>query len=118
MHPASLYQALAFLKQNNALYKKVDIVMENVPYELLDFSDNEDAQELDNCTDSIEEVDNSLHSCSLDSQKTMFIPHIVTLEEVSIAPGEGKAQVSIFNDSFSKELAFQCLFPTYKKILL
>ena len=42
---ASLYQALDFLKQNNALYKDVDIVMKNVLRDLLDLSDNKNGQE-------------------------------------------------------------------------
>lgn len=75
---ASLYQALDFLKQNNALYKDVDIVMKNVLRDLLDLSDNKDGQELDKSSNSIEETDNPLHSYSFNSQETMFIPQTVT----------------------------------------
>lgn len=84
--------------------------MENVPRNLLDFSDNEDGQELDNSSDSMEEIDNPLHSYSFDSQEISFIPYSVTSEEVGIAPGEGKTLVSIFNYSFCEELAFPWLF--------
>ena len=64
---ASLYQALVFLKQNNALHKDVDAVVENVPRDLLDFSEYEDSQELDNSSDSTEEIENLLHSYSFNS---------------------------------------------------
>ena len=50
--------------------------MENVPRDLLDFSDNEDGQELDKPSDSVEEIDNPLHSYSFNSLETIFIPHI------------------------------------------
>ena len=79
--------------------------MENVPRDLLDFSDNEDGQELDKPSDSIEEIDNPLHSYSLILWRP-FLYHTLTSEKVNIVPGEGKGQVSIFNDSFYEELAF------------
>ena len=102
MHPASLYQALVFLKQN---IKDVDNVMENMPHDLLGFSDNEDGQKLDNSSDSIEEIENPLLTYSFES----CLYHIhVTVEKVSIAPGEGEGEVSTFNDSLI----------SYRKILL
>lgn len=83
MHPASPYQSsIRFLKQNGALCKlckDVDIVMKKVPHDLLDFSDNEDGQELDNCSDSIKEINNPLQLYSLHSQQTVFIPHAIIL---------------------------------------
>ena len=36
--------------------------MENVPQNLLDFSDNEDVYEIENSNESLEKTDNPLHS--------------------------------------------------------
>lgn len=67
----------------------VDISMEFLPWELLDFSDNGDAHDIENSNESLEKANNPLHSYSFTSQETMLISHIVvTSEEVSIAPGK------------------------------
>lgn len=67
----------------------VDISMEFLPWELLDFSDNGDAHDIENSNESLEKANNPLHSYNFTSQETMFISHIVvTSEEVSIAPGK------------------------------
>ena len=114
MYPVSLYQALALLKQNNALFKDVNISIEFVPWDLLDFSNNGDARDIENSNESLKKTNNLLHSYNFTSQETMFIPHIVTSEEISIAPGKGKEPVSIFKDNYCEELAFPCLVPTGK----
>ena len=44
----------------------------------------------------LEENGNLLDSQRFNSQETMFIPHILTSEEISIAPDEVK---NIFNDN-------------------
>ena len=72
--------------------------MENVSRNLLGLSDNEDVQELDNSSDSIKEIDNSLHTYSFNSHKTMLIPHTSTSEKVSIYLGEGITPVSIVQE--------------------
>ena len=105
----SLYKALAFLKQNNALYKDVDNSVKNVRADLLDFSHKEDFYDIENFNESLDEGDNPLHSYTFTSQETMFIPHTVTSEEINIAPGEGIEPVSIFsNNIYSEEFAFPC----------
>ena len=41
----------------------------------------------------------------------MFVPNLLTGEEISIAPGDGKQPTSILSDTFCEQLAFPCLFP-------
>ena len=55
----------------------VDISMEFLPWELLDFSDNGDAHDIENSNESLEKANNPLHSYNFTSQETMFISHIV-----------------------------------------
>lgn len=89
--------------------------MEFLPWELLDFSDNGDAHDIENSNESLEKANNPLHSYNFTSQETMFISHIVvTSEEVSIAPGKRAEPVWIFSDNYCEELAFPCLVPTGK----
>ena len=44
----------------------------------------------------------------------MFVPNLLTGEEISIAPGDGKQPTSILSDTFCKQLVFPCLFPQGK----
>lgn len=73
--------------------------MENVPEDLLDFTDNEDFYDMEKSNKSLDEDDNQIHSYTVTSQETMFIPHAVSSEEINIAPGEGIEPVSILNDN-------------------
>ena len=77
------------------LYNNVNIVLENVPHDLLSFSDDNNEEEKKNPA-FLEENGNLLDSQRFNSQETMFIPHILTSEEISIAPDEVK---NIFNDN-------------------
>lgn len=50
----------------------VDISMEFLPWELLDFSDNGDAHDIENSNKSLEKANNPLHSYNFTSQETKF----------------------------------------------
>ena len=58
-----------------------------MPHDLLSFSDDNTDEENEN-PESFEGNGNPIDSYSFNSQETMFIPHTLTLEKVSIAPGE------------------------------
>ena len=70
----------------------------------------ESDQELEN-PDTLEEEENPLNLHRFNFQETVFVPTIVSEEEVSIASGEGKQPLSILSDKFCEELAFPHLFP-------
>ena len=114
VHLESLYQALAFLKQQNVFYKDEDILMETVPQDLLDFSDNKGVHDIENSNESLWKSHKPLHSHNLTSQETMSIPHKVTSEEINITPGERTEPVETFRDNYGGKLAFACLFSTQK----
>ena len=64
---------------------------------------------MENSDESFDGGDNPLHSYTLTSQQTMFIPHPVTSEETNIAPGEGIEPVPIFSNNIQcEELTFSC----------
>ena len=44
----------------------------------------------------------------------MFVPNLLTGEEISIVPSHGKQPTSILSDTFCEQLAFPCLFPQGK----
>ena len=50
--------------------------MENVPEDLLDFTDNEDFYDMEKSNKSLDEDDNQIHSYTVTSQETMFIFYI------------------------------------------
>ena len=45
------------------------------------------------------------------SQEKLFVPSLLTGDETSVAPGDGKQPTSILIDTFCEQLAFPCLFP-------
>ena len=54
IRPGSLYQTLTILKENNVLYKDVDIAV-NVPHDLLSFSDDDNNDEENKTPESLED---------------------------------------------------------------
>ena len=44
----------------------------------------------------------------------MFVPNLLTGEEISVAPGDEKQPTSILRDTFCEQLAFLYLFPQRK----
>ena len=104
-------QALLYLRQNNALYSDIDIVLDNIPSDLLSVSvENKNDKTLER-SDCLEEDQNPLYFHRFNSQETIMISNSSTSEELGIAPGEGKQQRSILNDNFCEELAFPYCFP-------
>ena len=103
-----------YLRQNNALYSDIDIVLDNIPSDLLSLSaENENDKALERL-DCLKEDQNPLDFHRFNSQKTIMISNSPTSVELSTAPSEGKQQRSILNDNFCEELAFPCLFPNEK----
>ena len=90
VRPESLHQALIFLKENNSLYSDIDISLENIPNDLVSFSDDNHTEP--ESPDTLEEDENPLDLNMFNSQKTMFVSDISTAEEINIAPGEGIAK--------------------------
>ena len=113
VRPELIYQALTYLNENNTLYSDVSINLGNMPNNLLSFSDDDSDQESENI-DTQEEVENPLNLHRFNFQQTLFIPKMLSTEEVNIAPGEGKQPTSMLNDKFCEELAFPYLFPRDK----
>ena len=108
-----IFQALTYLKENNTLYTDISINLGNMPNNLLSLSDDDSDQESENI-DTQEEVENPLNLHRFNFQQTLFIPKMLSTEEVNIAPGEGKQPTSMLNDKFCEELAFPYLFPRDK----
>ena len=109
--PETIFLALLYLRQNNALYSVIEIALDNIPSNLLSLSaENENDKALEK-SDCLEEDQNPLDIHRFTSQETIMISNSPTSEELSIAPGEGKQQRSILNDNFYEELAFPHLFP-------
>ena len=98
------------MKENNVLYSDIIIDLDNAQNDLLSLSDNESDRELENL-ETLEEEENPLNLHRFNFQETVFVPTIISEEEVSIAPGEGKQPMSILSDKFCEELAFPHLFP-------
>ena len=103
-----------YLQQNNSLYCDIGIALENIPSDLLSLSENSDNHQEFHKANTSEEDENPLDLHRFNSQETMFIPNMMTTEEISIAPGEGKKPTSILNDKYCEELVFPCLLPEGK----
>ena len=113
VRPKLIFQALTYLKENNTLYSDISINLGNMPNNLLSLSDDDIDQESENI-DTQEEVENPLNLHRFNFQQTLFIPKMLSTEEVNIAPGEGKQPTSMLNDKFCEDLAFPYLFPRDK----
>ena len=113
VRPELIHQALTYLKENNALYSDISINLGNMPNNLLSLSDDDSDQESENI-DTLEEVGSPLNLHRFNFQETLFIPNLLSSEEVNIAPGDGKQPTSMLNDEFCEELSFPYLFPRGK----
>ena len=86
----TVFHALLYLRQNNALYSDIEIVLDNIPSDLLSLSaENENDKVLER-SDCLEEDQNPLDFHRFSSQETIMISNSPTSEELSIAPGEIK----------------------------
>ena len=113
VRPELLNQALMYLKENNPLYSDVSVDIGNIPDNLLSFA-NDDIPGLIRTVEDSEEIENPLDVHRFNSQETFFVSILLTWEEISIAPGDGKQPTSILSDTFCEQLAFMCLFPQGK----
>ena len=81
-----------------------------------DLTDLVDQSEVD-CTgpsDTLEEDENPQHQHQYNLPESLLILDIPSLEEISIAPGEGKKPNSLISNENCKALAFPYLFPKWK----
>ena len=53
---------------------------------------------------------NTLDVHRFNTQETLFVRNLLTREEISIAPGDGKQPTSILSNTFCEQPAFPCLF--------
>ena len=106
-----MFHALLYLRQDNALYSDIEIILDNIPSDLLSLSAENGNNKTLERSDCLEEDQSSLHLHRFNSQETVMISNSPTLEELSIAPNQAKQQRSILNDNFCEELAFPYLFP-------
>ena len=79
------------LKRNNLLYSDVSIDIGNITDNLLSFA-NDDIPGPSGTTEDSEEIENPVDVHRLNSQEILFVPSLLTGEEISIAPGDEKHQ--------------------------
>ena len=92
VRPESVFHASLHLRQNNALYSDIEIVLDNIPTDLLSLSaENENDKTLGR-SDCLEEDQNPLDFDRFISQETIMISNSPTSEELSRTPGEEKQQ--------------------------
>ena len=73
VHPETLFHASLHLRQNNALYSDIEIVLDNIPSDLLSLSaENENDKTLGR-SDCLEEDENPLDFDRIVSQETITI---------------------------------------------
>ena len=77
------HQALTYLKENNTLYSDININLDNMPNNFSFFSDDSSDQESENI-DTLLEVENPLNLHRFNFQETLFIPNVLSAEEVNI----------------------------------
>ena len=97
VRPETVFPALLYLRKNNALYSDIEIVLDNIPSDLLSLSvenENDKALERSYC---LEEGQNPLDFHRFNSKETIIISNSPTSEELSIGPGEAKQQRSILS---------------------
>ena len=116
VRPNVVLNVLQYLKQNNHFYHNIVIDASQFSGDLLSFQDNAD----DTTTPEInelEEQENPLDECRVGANETALIsivPSHIDIENVTIAPSEGKMPMSLLNDNCCEELAHPYLFPTGK----
>ena len=144
VRPEKIRDVLQYLKANNYLYADTEVDMENVPIELCFVDDvsvptnsSNDVSHIDySCSAIYEEMSDSDTSDSDDdsdtyirakanpldndrivSNETSMLPKFpiqAGLDNINIAPGEGRTPIPIFSDDNCEEMAFPHLFPTGK----
>ena len=85
------FHTLLYLRQNNA-YSDIEIVLDNIPSDLLSLSTENNNDKTLERSDFLEENQSPLDFHRFNSQETIMISNSSTSEELSIAPGEGKQQ--------------------------
>ena len=113
IRPELIYQALTYLKENNTLYSDISVNSSNIPNNLLPFS-NDDSDQVSENIDAQEEVENPLNLYKSNFQETLFMPNVLSSEEVNIAPGQENQPTSMLIGEFCKGLAFPYLIPRRK----
>ena len=96
-----------YLKGNNPLYSDVSVDIGNIPDNLLSYH----IPEPRGTAEDSKEIENLLEVHRFNYQETLFVPSLLTGEEISVAAGEGKQPISILSDTFSEQIAFSCLYP-------
>ena len=104
------------LKGNNPLYSDVSADIGNIPDNLLSFA-NDNIPEPRGTAEDSEEIENLLDVHRFNYQETLFVPSLLTREEISVAAGEGKQPTSTLSDTFSEQIAFSWLYPQRKLLL-
>ena len=122
MHPDIVLKLLQFLKANNIIYKDVIIVPSNIPTTLVDSKENKIAEltDVDSAKENLEREESYLDRYRVVSNETSLISNILKIPQeldkegvVSVAPGERKKPMPIFNkDKYCEELMFPHLFPS------
>ena len=115
VRPDYVRAALQYLKDNNPLYKEVQIDVSNIASELLNFEEDKQTSPFVDEKNGLDEDENPGDMDRLGSNQTMLISNIPFQVEnedtIAIAPCEGKIPISILMDPFCEELAFPNLFP-------
>ena len=94
--PESVYLVLSYLKVKNPYYKDITIDMGTSPSDLTDLVDQSEV-DCPGPSDTLEEDENPQHQYEYNSQQNLLIPDIPSLEEISIAAGEGKKPNSLIS---------------------
>ena len=107
--PESVYLVLSYLKVKKPYYKDITIDMGTLPSDLTDLVDQNEV-DCPGPSDILEEYENSQHQYEYNLQQNLLIPDIPSLEEISIAAGEGKkAKLFDFYEN-CKDLVFHIYF--------
>ena len=122
IRPQCVINLLSYLKINNPLYNDVSIDMNQISQELLSFNENPSSNSENTSIDStimgeLEEEENPQDVYRTASNETIMsskIPVQLSDNTISIAPGEGKVPLPIFQDEHCEEMAFPYLFPNGK----
>ena len=89
--PESFNQTLLYVKKYKLLYQEITINMYNIPDNLKYLADSA-TDDFHEPFDLEENVNPQLkYQCS--AQESVLIPNTLSVEEINIAPGEGKKQI-------------------------
>ena len=88
--PEAVKLALLYLKDNNPLYKDIDINFNNISSELLNLTEPDTTEEPKNILENsaiLKEDESPLDKFRFNSQETLLVLRTPSSEEISIAPG-------------------------------